>query len=90
MKKQFLFLMLVMFSLTISVNAQENAGLTLPQGFKANVFAQNLGSPRHIAITSKGVLFAKLNYPNKEGKSIVRLEDTNGDGVADKIGRAHV
>lgn len=84
MKKQFLFSMLVMFSLVFQVKAQVNAGLTLPQGFKANVFAQNLGSPRHIAITSKGVLFAKLNYPNKEGKSIVRLEDTNGDGVADK------
>ena len=66
-------------------NAQDNAGLKLPTGFKATLFADTIGSARHIAITSNGVLFAKLMYPNKAGNSIVRLEDINKDGVADNI-----
>jgi glucose/arabinose dehydrogenase len=67
------------------VNAQDNAGLKLPEGFKASLFADSIGSARHIAITSNGVLFAKLMYPNKAGKSIIRLQDVNKDGVADQI-----
>jgi glucose/arabinose dehydrogenase len=66
-------------------NAQDNAGLKLPKGFKASLFADSIGSARHIAITSNGVLFAKLMYPNKAGKSIIRLQDVNEDGVADQI-----
>ena len=69
----------------ISVNAQDNAGLKLPVGFSATLFADQIGTARHIAITDKGVLFAKLNNANKAGQSIVRMEDTNGDGVAEKI-----
>jgi len=85
MKKgtQILFLSLVVFS--IGAMAQDNAGLKLPTGFKASLFANNIGSARHIAITPSGVVFAKLNYPNKEGNAIIRLEDVNKDGVADKI-----
>lgn len=82
LKHIFCFLLL---AIAMNVGAQDNAGLKLPQGFKASLFADTIGSARHIAITSKGVLFAKLMYPNKAGKSIVRLEDTNKDGVADKI-----
>ena len=67
-----------------SVNAQENAGLRLPAGFSATLFADQIGAARHIAINEKGILFAKLNYPNKAGQSIVRMEDANGDGIAEK------
>ena len=66
-----------------SVNAQENAGLKLPAGFSAKLFADQIGSSRHITINENGVLFAKLNYPNKAGQTIVRMEDANGDGVAE-------
>ena len=85
MKKGLQILGLVLMATCFNVQAQENAGLTLPAGFKANLFAQNIGSARHIAITKLGVVFAKLNYPNKEGNSIIRLEDANQDGVAEVI-----
>jgi glucose/arabinose dehydrogenase len=81
-------LQLIVFGCLLGVSiahAQENAGLKLPAGFKAQLFAENIGQARHIAITQSGVLFAKLNYPNKEGKSIIRLEDKNNDGVAENI-----
>ena len=68
-----------------TAKAQDNAGLRLPAGFSATLFANNIGSSRHITITPSGVVFAKLNAPNKEGKAIVRLEDTNKDGIAEKI-----
>ena len=77
MKKGILFLFLMVGVLSINVIAQENAGLELPAGFKANLFAENIGSTRHITISASGVLFAKLNYPNKDGNTIVRLEDVN-------------
>jgi glucose/arabinose dehydrogenase len=71
--------------MTITVTGQTNAGLKLPAGFVATQFAENIGAARHIAITKNGILFAKLGAPNKEGKTIVRLEDANKDGVADNI-----
>ena len=85
MKKGLTLCCLALCINAVSGIAQDNAGLTLPAGFKANLFAENVGSARHIAITKSGVLFAKLNYPNKEGNSIVRLEDANQDGIAEKI-----
>jgi glucose/arabinose dehydrogenase len=85
MKNVKIFLAVAFAIIAITANAQNNAGLKLPQGFKATLFADTIGSARHIAITSNGVLFAKLMYPNKAGKSIIRLEDKNNDGVADQI-----
>ena len=85
MKKTIPFLLAFVVMLSFTATAQTNAGLTLPTGFKATLFADTIGSARHIAITSKGVLFAKLMYPNKSGNSIVRLEDKNNDGVADQV-----
>jgi len=78
-------LWVALLAIALGADAQNNAGLKLPEGFKATLFADTIGSARHIAITSNGVLFAKLMYPNKAGKSIIRLEDVNKDGVADKI-----
>lgn len=85
MKKVKIALGCLVFAFAISASAQNNAGLKLPAGFKASLFADTIGSARHIAITANGVLFAKLMYPNKAGKSIIRLEDKNNDGVADQI-----
>ena len=78
-------LCIVLLAFTFQLQAQNNAGLKLPNGFKATLFADTIGSARHISITQNGVLFAKLMYPNKAGKSIVRLEDANNDGIADKV-----
>ena len=85
MKKQIQLLSLALFTFCMNVLAQENTGLKLPEGFKASLYANNIGGARHMAITKSGIVFAKLNNPNKEGNSIVRLEDANNDGVADKI-----
>src|SRR4030095_4346425 len=57
--------------------------LTLPEGFKATVFADSLGKARHITVSPSGYVYVKLNS-NKKGNTIVRLRDTNGDGVADQ------
>jgi glucose/arabinose dehydrogenase len=85
MKNNFIALCFLCLIASIAVSAQNNAGLSLPAGFKATKFADSIGSARHIAITKNGVLFAKLMSPNKEGKSIIRLQDANNDGIADKI-----
>jgi glucose/arabinose dehydrogenase len=69
----------------ILAKAQVSSGLKLPEGFTSSLFADTIGSARHISITKNGVVFAKLMSPNKAGKGIIRLEDTNNDGVADKI-----
>src|SRR5215467_12908609 len=61
----------------------DNTGITLPTGFKATVFADNLGSARHLAVNKNGVVFVKMDG-RVNGKGIVRLEDANGDGVAEK------
>jgi glucose/arabinose dehydrogenase len=57
--------------------------LTLPSGFSASVFADGLGKARHITVTANGYVYVKL-ASDKKGNSIVRLRDTNGDGVADQ------
>ncbi|MEO8406137.1 MAG: PQQ-dependent sugar dehydrogenase [Chitinophagaceae bacterium] len=58
-------------------------GVTLPEGFSATVFADTLGKARHI-VFNNGDLFVKLDNLN-QGRGILRLRDTNNDGVADDI-----
>jgi glucose/arabinose dehydrogenase len=57
--------------------------LTMPPGFNATVFADGLGKARHIVVDSSGYIYVKLDG-NKNGGTIIRLRDTNGDGVADQ------
>lgn len=59
-----------------------NAGLTLPAGFAAMVVADSTGKARHLAVTEQGDIYIKLGAL-KDGKGIIRLRDTNGDGIAD-------
>jgi glucose/arabinose dehydrogenase len=58
--------------------------LKLPAGFSATTVVETFGRTRHIAVAPNGVLFVKL-AKLKDGKGIYRLQDTNGDGKADKI-----
>ena len=37
--------------------APDNGGITLPQGFCATVFADNVGHARHMAVAPNGVLY---------------------------------
>ena len=60
----------------------DNAGLTLPTGFAALKVADNLGRTRHIAVNKQGAIYAKLERLDN-GKGIVVLKDTDGDGRAE-------
>ncbi|MFZ5608340.1 MAG: PQQ-dependent sugar dehydrogenase [Pseudomonadota bacterium] len=64
--------------------AGESAGITLPPGFHAQIFADNLGRVRHIAVRDDGVVYAALRQKTEEG-GIRALRDRDGDGKADDI-----
>ncbi len=63
----------------------DNGGIELAEGFGAVVVADSLGEARHLIANANGDLYVMLRQPNKAGKSIVALRDTNGDGKADQI-----
>lgn len=72
----------------------DNGGLTLSPGFCATVFADNVGHARHMTVTPEGVLYVNtwsgMYYgpePLPAGGFIVALQDTDGDGKADRIDR---
>jgi glucose/arabinose dehydrogenase len=58
--------------------------LKLPSGFSAVTLVDSFGKTRHIAVAPNGAVFVKL-AKLKNGKGIYRLQDTNGDGKADKV-----
>jgi glucose/arabinose dehydrogenase/mono/diheme cytochrome c family protein len=71
-----------------------DTGITLPPGFCATVFADNLGHPRHMAVAPDGVLYVNTwsgryyqNDTPPPGGFLVALKDTKGDGHADVIQR---
>ena len=61
----------------LSTGAADNAGLTLPQGFKAITLAENIGSARHIVVTPQNDIYVHLARP-QNGKGIVVLHDNGG------------
>src|SRR5664279_4201206 len=63
--------------------ANADVSLKLPSGFSSTVFADGLGKARHISITPSGYVYVKL-ASSKNGKTIVRLKDKNGDGISDE------
>jgi len=68
-----------------SVSAvSENVNITLPTGFQTVLFADNLGKARHITVAPNGDVYVKLDS-KKNGNTIIRLVDTNKDGVAEDI-----
>ena len=94
MKKTILFA----FVFATSAHAQNRAsrctaGLLLPEGFCATVFAQGIAGARHIVVAPNGDVF--VNTESRRGRAaagantaapsggIVGLRDTNGDGKAD-------
>ena len=72
---------------------QDNGGLTLPPGFCASVFADNLGRARHLTVAPSGDVYVNTwsstytELKNTAGGYIVALRDTNGDGKADQVER---
>ena len=63
---------------------KDNAGLKLPKGFSALVYADNIGHARHMAINTNGDIYVSLSNV-KNGGGIVCLRDSNKDGRADVI-----
>jgi glucose/arabinose dehydrogenase len=71
----------------------DNAGLTLPAGVCAIVYADSIRHARHIAIASNGDVYVALEGTDPAtkgpGASVMALRDTTADGKADvteKIG----
>jgi glucose/arabinose dehydrogenase len=72
----------------------DNGGISLPPGFCATVFADDLGHVRHIAVAPDGVVYANIwsgrYYPGGKVPAdgfLVALKDSRGTGVADKVVR---
>jgi glucose/arabinose dehydrogenase len=81
-------------SATAGSKAHRDVALKLPSGFTATVFAESLGSARHIVAAPNGNVYVntwRSPYDTTRrvppGGFIVALRDTNGDGRADLIRR---
>ena len=66
-----------------------NAGLTLPDGFCALLFASDVTGARHIDVAPNGDVFVALRNTRTRGRGastggVMVLRDTNGDGKADR------
>ena len=73
---------------------QTDTGITLPKGFCATVFADNIGHARQMAVAGDGTVFVNtwsgVYYNNDtppEGGFLVALKDTKGTGKADHVER---
>ena len=60
----------------------EDAGIRVPEGFDAKIFADGVGRARHIAVRDNGDVFVALREPQEDG-GVVALRDENGDGAVD-------
>ena len=72
----------------------DNGGITLPPGFCATIFADNLGHARQMAFGPNGVLYLNTwsggyyqNDKPPDGGFLVALKDIKGDGRADLMAR---
>ncbi len=76
-------LVLLIFSAALPLFLPSPTGasdLSLPPGFKIDVFADGLGHPRFMATSPDGVLFVTLIGSGR----VAALPDIDGDGAADK------
>jgi glucose/arabinose dehydrogenase/mono/diheme cytochrome c family protein len=72
--------------------AGDAGGITVPRGFCATVFADDIGHARHLVVSPNGVVYVNtwsgVYYKNDTpppGGFLVALKDTKGDGRADVI-----
>src|SRR6266446_7801193 len=75
---------------TRRVCGDDNGGITLPAGFCATVFADDVGHTRHLVVAPNGVVYVNTwsgryygNDTPPAGGFLVALHDTKGDGRAD-------
>ena len=62
----------------------QDAGIRVPEGFDAKVFADGVGRARHIAVRDNGDVYVALRQPN-QGGGVAALRDQDGDGAADQV-----
>ena len=62
----------------------EDAGIRVPEGFDAQVFAEGVGRARHIAVRDNGDVYVALREAKPEG-GVAALRDEDGDGTADQV-----
>lgn len=62
----------------VEATGERIAQLKLPQGFKIEKFAENLGKPRIIEVSPQGHI-----YVTRRRGDVVLLKDTNNDGKSD-------
>jgi len=74
--------------------AKNGSGITLPAGFSATVFADDLGHARHMAVAPNGVLYVNTwsgryykNQPDAQTAFLIALQDRDGDGKAESVER---
>jgi glucose/arabinose dehydrogenase len=79
---------------TATVAGPTGDSLTLPDGFRATVFADSLGQARHMAVRPNGDVYLNTHRwptdttrPIPAGGWLVALRDTNQDGRADQVRR---
>ncbi len=66
----------------------DDAGLTLPDGFCALVFAEDVGAARHLVVRENGDVFVALRGGRGgTGGGVAALRDSDGDGRADVVER---
>jgi glucose/arabinose dehydrogenase/mono/diheme cytochrome c family protein len=72
----------------------DNGGIALPTGFCATVFADQIGHARQMAVAPNGVVYVNTwsgpyyrNDTPPAGGFILALQDTTGNGRADRIAR---
>lgn len=67
--------------------APDNAGLKLAPGFCATLFAESLGTPRHMVVAPNGDVIVAIRSTGKDTGGVVVLRDGDGDGRADRRSR---
>ena len=66
------------------MQSDADLGMTLPEGYVATIYADNLGFARHITTRDDGAVYVALRRAH-EDKGIVALRDNDGDGHADDV-----
>jgi glucose/arabinose dehydrogenase len=65
---------------------RDEPGIEVPEGFRASVFAEEVGRARHLDVRDNGDVYVRLRE-TREGYGIVALRDSDADGRADRIER---
>ncbi len=63
-----------------------SAGLRLPPGFRASIFARGIGPARHLTVRANGDVYVALQRKT-DGGGVVGLRDLDHDGRADRLVR---